>query len=91
MRAFSVEHGIVYQGFSLLTANARELGRPAFQNIVTRTGHTPAQIVFRFALKVGMLPLTGTSSEAHMKEDLAAKDVALTDADVEAIERLALV
>ena len=37
----SAPTGIIYQGFSLLTANARELGRPAFRNIVERTGQTP--------------------------------------------------
>jgi len=88
VRTFCAKHGIVYQGFSLLTANARELGAPAFQRIVQRLRCTPAQAVFRFAMSVGMLPLTGTSSDVHMKEDLAAADVLLTDADVQAIEHL---
>jgi diketogulonate reductase-like aldo/keto reductase len=89
VRSFCEQHGIVYQGFSLLTANARELARPVFQRIVERTQATPAQIVFRFALGVGMLPLTGTSSDAHMKEDLAAAEIELTDAEIRAIEQLA--
>jgi diketogulonate reductase-like aldo/keto reductase len=74
---------------SLLTANARELAQAPFRRIVERTQRTPAQIVFRFAMSVGMLPLTGTSSAAHMKDDLAAGDVELTEADVHAIEHLA--
>jgi diketogulonate reductase-like aldo/keto reductase len=36
---------------------------------------TPAQVVFRFAQAIGMLPLTGTSSSDHMKQDLASRDV----------------
>jgi diketogulonate reductase-like aldo/keto reductase len=36
-----------------------------------------------------MIPLTGTSSAAHMREDLAAFDHSLDEADVRAIERIA--
>ena len=45
-------------------------------------GRTPAQVVFRFALQVGILPLTGTTDPAHMREDLAIADFALADDEV---------
>jgi diketogulonate reductase-like aldo/keto reductase len=86
VRAFCARQGIVYQGFSLLTANARELGSPAVVRASRRTGHTPAQVIFRFALQVGMLPLTGSSSPAHLQEDLACFDFELEPAEVRAIE-----
>jgi diketogulonate reductase-like aldo/keto reductase len=70
VRAFCREHGIVYQGFSLLTANTQVFGSSAVVQAARRTGRTPAQVVFRFALQVGMLPLTGTTSPVHMKEGL---------------------
>jgi diketogulonate reductase-like aldo/keto reductase len=89
VRRFCRERGIVYQGFSLLTANQAELGRPAFRRIVERTRRTPAQVVFGFAVAVGMQPLTGTSDAAHMREDLALDDFRLPDEDVRAIEELA--
>ena len=90
VRAFCRTHGIVYQGFSLLTANVRELRAPAFREIVMRTRRTPAQVVFRFALQAGMLPITGTTDRNHMQEDLGALDFELADDDVQAIERIAL-
>ena len=86
VRAFCGQHGIVYQGFSLLTANAHVFGTPAVAHAARRTGRTPAQVVFRFALQVGMLPLTGTSSPTHMKEDLASLDFELEAEEVHAIE-----
>jgi diketogulonate reductase-like aldo/keto reductase len=86
VRAFCARQGIVYQGFSLLTANARELGSPAVVRAARRTGRTPAQVVFRFALQVGMLPLTGSSSPTHLQEDLACFDFELEPAEVRAIE-----
>jgi diketogulonate reductase-like aldo/keto reductase len=88
VRAFCRAHDIVYQGFSLLTANVTELRSAAFREIVARVRRTPAQVVFRFARQVGMLPLTGTTSAAHMREDLAIDDFALSDDDVRRIESL---
>jgi len=90
VRAFCRANGIIYQGFSLLTANANELRTAAFREIVRRTGKTPAQVVFRFAKQVGMLPLTGTTDAAHMREDLAAIEIELSAEDVETIERIAI-
>jgi diketogulonate reductase-like aldo/keto reductase len=45
-------------------------------------------LVFRFALEVGMLPLTGTSDRTHMQEDLASGDIALGAEDVAVIAAL---
>jgi diketogulonate reductase-like aldo/keto reductase len=89
IRAFCRERAIVYQGFSLLTANAGELRHPAFQRLVARVGRTPAQVVFRFALQVGMQPLTGTTDPRHMREDLQSYDFELSPEDVRAIEAIA--
>jgi diketogulonate reductase-like aldo/keto reductase len=90
IRAFCRERAIVYQGFSLLTANLAELQRPAFGRLVARVGRTPAQVVFRFALQVGMLPLTGTTDPAHMAEDLAIYDFELSSEDVRLVESIAV-
>jgi diketogulonate reductase-like aldo/keto reductase len=82
------KHGIVYQAFSLLTANKRELASAAIAEIATRLGATVPQLVFRFAVELGMLPLTGTSSRAHMLEDLASDAIALRADDVAVIDRI---
>lgn len=90
VRALCDRRGIVYQGFSLLTANARELASPAVRRAAERTGRTPAQVVFRFALQMGMIPLTGTSSQRHMQEDLACFDFELDPPELRAIEECGL-
>ncbi len=89
VRAFCAERKIVYQGFSLLTANPEALRHPLVARIAARGSATPAQVVFRFAQAIGMLPLTGTSSAEHMRQDLAGKDLALSADEVRAIESLA--
>ena len=86
IRAFCRDHGAVYQGFSLLTANVREISGPVIPGLARRLGRTPAQVAFRFALEVGMIPLTGTSSPAHLSEDLACLDFRLDADAVRAIE-----
>ncbi len=88
VRAFCRQHDILYQGFSLLTANARELDRPAVRLIAERRAATVAQVVFRFALEVGMIPLTGTTQIGHMQEDLGASAVALSAEEVATLERI---
>src|SRR5438552_9538595 len=78
VRAFCAERKIVYQGFSLLTANPEVLHHPLVGRIAARVQATPAQVVFRFAHAIGMLPLTGTSSAEHMRQDLASRDLTLS-------------
>ena len=88
VRAFCREHGVAYQGFSLLTGNRQELEKPAVAQIARRLGATVAQIVFRFAQRASMIPLTGTSSAAHMKEDLASGAFELVATELRTIERV---
>ena len=89
VRAFCAERSIVYQGFSLLTANPEVLHHPLVGRAAARVKATPEQVVFRFARAVGMLPLTGTSDPEHMKQDLASRDLTLSADEVRAIESLA--
>ena len=89
VRAFCAARRIVYQGFSLLTANPEVLRHPLLARIAARERATPAQVVFRFAQAVGMLPLTGTTDAEHMRQDLASRDLALAADEVRAIESLA--
>lgn len=89
VRAFCAERGIVYQGFSLLTANVEVLRTRLVGGIAARLGATPPQVVFRFARAVGMLPLTGTSDPEHMTQDLASRALTLAPDEVQAIESVA--
>ena len=89
VRKFCSEHKIAYQGFSLLTANPEVLQHPPLINLAAGLNATPAQVVFSFARAVGMLPLTGTSSAEHMKQDLASLELKLPAELVQVIEGMA--
>jgi diketogulonate reductase-like aldo/keto reductase len=89
VRAFCREHNIIYQGFSLLTANKAVLHHPVVTDLAEKINATPAQVIFVFARQVGMLPLTGTSSADHMRQDLESRSLDLPPDAVDAIEAIA--
>jgi diketogulonate reductase-like aldo/keto reductase len=88
VRAFCKQRNIVYQGFSLLTANRQVVSSAAITQLASALNATPAQVVFSFARAVGILPLTGTSSVEHMKQDLASLDLELPSDVVPLLESI---
>lgn len=82
-------HGLMYQAFSLLTANPAVVRHPRVLSIARRLDVDAAQVIFRFAIQAGMTPLTGTTSERHMREDLGVDQIQLTREEVDAIESIA--
>ena len=85
VREFCREHGITYQGFSLLTANLEVLRHPLVGSIAAILQASPAQVVFALARQIGILPLTGTSNAEHMRQDLESLEINLP---AEAVEQL---
>jgi diketogulonate reductase-like aldo/keto reductase len=88
VREFCAAHDVVYQGFSLLTANREVLAHPEISQIAARLDRSVSQIVFRFALDVGMMPLTGTSNPQHMRDDLEVFNFSLDATEIRRIENL---
>jgi diketogulonate reductase-like aldo/keto reductase len=82
--------GIIYQGFSLLTANREVIVDPNIRAMAQQYGTGVAQIVFRFAMQIGMLPLTGTTKRQHMIEDLSCEKFTLTGDELQQIETIGL-
>jgi diketogulonate reductase-like aldo/keto reductase len=89
VRQFCRERKIIYQGFSLLTANRAVLHNPLIVSLAESANSTPAQVVFSFSRDLGIVPLTGTSNADHMKQDLASRELTLPPEAVQAIESVA--
>ncbi len=85
VREFCIKNKITYQGFSLLTANPNII--QSVKDIAKKHKKTEAQIIFRFARHMNILPLTGTTDELHMKEDLEL-DFELSSEEIKYIESL---
>lgn len=81
IRAFCREQGIDYQSFWTLTANPHVLEHEQTRRLAGKYHVTPAQVLFRYLAEIDIVPLTGTTSEVHMREDLAVFDFALTAAE----------
>ena len=88
IRAFCRRHGIIYQSFWTLTANPQLLGSREILAIASHHQRTPAQVLFRYLSQQAVVPLTGTSSEVHMREDLAIFEFELSEAECTTIEDL---
>jgi diketogulonate reductase-like aldo/keto reductase len=89
IRALCRAHDMIYQGFSLLTANAAALNRTEMHEIAKRHGCSIEQAVFRFAQQSGMIPLTGTTRQRHMLEDLGIYRFDLTEEEIGIIRNIA--
>jgi diketogulonate reductase-like aldo/keto reductase len=83
VRALCHAHHVIYQAFSLLSGNRQVLLKPRVTEIARHHNKTVPQIVFRFAVHLGMLPLTGTTDAAHMRHDLESFDFTLTQDETE--------
>lgn len=85
LREWCKESGIVYQSFWTLTANPHILGSELIRNLAMKHGKTEAQIFFRALSRMGIVPLTGTTSPRHMEEDLGIFAFDLTREEVEEV------
>jgi len=85
IRGFCADRGIVYQGFSLLTANRDLWQHPVVAEIAEKHQVGPAQVLFLTAIALGILPLTGTTNPANMAANLAILDTALSPDEVDAV------
>lgn len=81
LRALCRARGIVYQSFWTLTANPQLLGHRVVRELSARHGLTPAQVLLRYLTHEGVVPLTGTQSDQHMREDLALFAAELSESE----------
>ena len=91
IREFCREKGINYESFWTLTANPHVIDGKLVRDIASKYGATPQQIFFKFVRSLGIIPLSGTTSERHMIEDVAVESIPqLSAEEVSAIERALL-
>jgi diketogulonate reductase-like aldo/keto reductase len=85
VRAFCNQQQIVYQSFWTLSANPQILAHPTIAALALTHRRTAPQILFRYLSQSGVVPLTGTRSEVHMREDLSIFDFELNDKERSAV------
>jgi diketogulonate reductase-like aldo/keto reductase len=88
LRDFCGPRNIVYQSFWTLTANPQLLAHATVHTLARQHGRTPAQILFRYLTQLGIVPLTGTRSAVHMRQDLAIFDFQLSAEECSSMQSL---
>ena len=88
LRGFCDMHGIVYESFWSLTANPHLLGSEAVVRAAMKRGVETPQILYAYLMAKGIVPLDGTTDEAHMKADLLAETIVLSAEETAAVDRL---
>lgn len=88
LREFCRPRAIIYQSFWTLTANPQLLASDTVTAPAARYARTPAQVLFRYLTQNDIVPLTGTTSATHMREDLEIFDFKLSGEERLAISAL---
>ncbi|MCZ6872838.1 MAG: aldo/keto reductase, partial [bacterium] len=88
LRNWCSDHRVIYQSFWTLSANPHILGSNVVQAMARNYDKTEAQIFFRYLIHSGIVPLTGTRSEQHMREALGIFDFELSSDDLKNVSRL---
>jgi len=88
IRQWCKQKGIIYQSFWSLTANPHILANEILINFSKKYNKSEALIFYRYLNQKGIIPLNGTTSEKHMKEDLEISDFILEDYEIEQIDAL---
>jgi len=86
--AFDKVHGVVTQSWSPLARAERVFKEPVLAALAEKYGKTVSQIILRWHVESGALPIPKTSSPERMAENLAIFDFDLSDDDRAAISAL---
>ncbi|MFT9441797.1 MAG: aldo/keto reductase [Acetobacter papayae] len=88
-RAFNAKHGIATQSWSPLGRASSMLQDPLLQEIATRTGRSIVQVILRWHVQLGAVPLPKASSPERQLQNLSVFDFELTADDMAKIATLA--
>jgi 2,5-diketo-D-gluconate reductase A len=87
-RAYAAERDIVVEGYSPLWRGRRLLDEPAVQDAARAHGRTPAQVVLRWHVQLGVVPVVKSADPQRQAENLAVFDFALTDEEMARLSAL---
>lgn len=86
--AYCKEHGIVVQAYSPLV-QGEKLGDPTLVAVAEKySGKTPAQILIRYCLQKGWVPLPKSDKAGRIRENASAFDFEISDEDMERLDAL---
>jgi 2,5-diketo-D-gluconate reductase A len=88
LRAFHAEHGIVTESWSPLARRRNVADEPVVQEIAAAHSVTPIQVVLRWHVQLGALPIPKSADPERQRANLEVFGFTLSEAQVEAISGL---
>jgi len=88
MKQFCQEHGITLEAYTPLQNGRDVLQNEIIQDIASRTGKTPAQVVLRWHLQSGVVVIPKSVTPSRIEENFDVFDFELTERDMENIAAL---
>jgi diketogulonate reductase-like aldo/keto reductase len=88
MRAFDAEHGVLTESWSPLAVRANLVADPTIGAIAAAHGVTPTQVVLRWHVQLGAIPIPKSADAARQRENIDVFDFTLTDDEVTSITGL---
>ncbi|MFC4120754.1 aldo/keto reductase [Nonomuraea zeae] len=82
LRAWHAEHGIVTESWSPLGRGRKLLGEPVVADLAAAHGRTPAQIVLRWHLQLGAVPIPKSADPERMRQNLEVFDFGLAEEEM---------
>ncbi|HYD86383.1 MAG TPA: aldo/keto reductase [Vitreimonas sp.] len=87
MLDYARENNIVLQAYSPLTRDTR-LDDPTLRDIAARHGKSPAQVLIRWDIQRGVVPVPKANRRAHLEENIDVFDFDLSRAEMKDLEAL---
>ncbi len=87
MMKYCVDHNIVIQAYSSLTRGTK-LDDPVLDDMAEKYGKTPAQILIRWNLQIGTVPISKANEKQHLEEDLNVFDFEIEEGDMRMLHGL---
>jgi 2,5-diketo-D-gluconate reductase A len=88
LRRFHAEHGIVTESWSPLARRRNVADEPVVREIAETHSVTPIQVVLRWHIQLGALPIPKSADAERQRTNLDVFGFTLADAEVEAISAL---
>lgn len=86
MLEYCREHDIVIQAYSPLTRRKR-LDDPLLTRVAAQYGKSPAQLLIRWNIQRGTVPIPKANQREHLEDNLDVFDFAISDDDMEILNR----
>ena len=87
MLKFAQKHNLIIQAYSPLT-RGQQLNHPKLNQIAAQHQRIPAQILLRWNIQLGTVPLPKANSINHLQQNLNIFDFELSEAEMQALQEL---